>query len=80
MVEFIILLKYQQDRINNMYRRGPAHNDTDFFTRLTYLAHLVFHVTEQSSFNLQNEVASVLKTLHNQCTTTEILDMIFRYN
>ena len=31
MVEFNILFKYQQDRINNMYtgRQGPAHNDTD---------------------------------------------------
>ena len=31
MVEFNILFKYQQDRINNMCtgRQGPAHNDTD---------------------------------------------------
>ena len=82
MVEFIILLKYQQDRINNMYteRRGPAHIDTDFVARLTYHVFLVFHVTELLSFILQNVVASVPKTLHNQRTTTEILDIIFRYN
>ena len=38
MVEFIILLNYQQDWINNMYTQGPAHNDTKFFARLTYHA------------------------------------------
>ena len=82
MVEFIILLKYQQDRINNMYtgRQGPAHNDTDLSLDYRILLFLVFNVTELSSFNLQNEVASVLKTLHNHCLTSEILDIIFRYN
>ena len=67
MVEFIILLKYQQDRINNMYteRRGPAHIDTDFVVRLTYHGFLVFHVTQLLSLILQNEVESVLKILHN---------------